>query len=382
MSTNVRVAIAHDYLTQRGGAERVVLAIARAYPEAPIYTMLYEPESTFPEFAGYDVRPSFLNHWAWPRTHHRACLPVLPLVASSIHIQADVIIASSSGWSHGFRGNGKNVVYCYSPARWLYQSEAYIGQSSTRTARAGLGMLKTPLQHWDQRAAHRADRYLAISKAVRDRIQSTYGIASEVVPAPRTLPSHVSYEPDSRGASGDYFLCVARLLPYKNVDAVVRAFAGRRENLVVVGKGPELAQLRNYAGPNVTFHADLSDAEMVGLYRGCRAVIAASYEDYGLSPLEAAAAGKPALALRWGGFLDTVLEGRTGVYFDVPTPESIRIALDRFQHIRWDSKIITEWAQNFSEERFARTLRRVLTEVEGSGAPATARELVSAAAWS
>lgn len=375
-----RIAIAHDYLTQRGGAERVVLAMARAFPDAPIYTTLYEPDLTFPEFADHDVRSASINRWGWARRNHRALLPIFPFVASSMFIDADVVITSSSGWSHGFRTNGRKIVYCYSPARWLYQAEAYLGGRHRSGPGVALQALAPALRRWDKRAAASASDYLAISSIVQSRISDTYGLHSHVVPAPRTLPTHVETTGEAmtdrimRQAPG-FFLCVARLLPYKNVDAVVQAFTDRPERLVVVGKGPELERLRAVAGPNVQFMSDLTDSEMVHAYQRCAAVIAASYEDYGLSPLEAGAAGRPALALRWGGFLDTIADGRTGLFFDHPDVASIRDALDRFRLHSWDARSITAWSERFSEQRFARTLHRI---VQGSPGLAGAREPVGA----
>ncbi|MET0316252.1 MAG: glycosyltransferase, partial [Rhodococcus fascians] len=294
----IRVAIAHDYLTQRGGAEKVVLAMARAFPDSPIYTTLFEPSTTFPEFADLDVRPSRLNNIGFLRKNHRAALPLLPFASESITIDADVVLTSTSGWAHGFRTPGRKLVYCYSPARWLYEAEMYLGESSSLAKRIMLKVLTSPLRRWDRRAAKSADRYLAISTVVQKRITDAYGFSSTVLPAPFTVDS-APEEPiaDAQAWLGEdsFYLCISRLLPYKNVDKVIAAFADGSRKLVVVGRGPEAERLRKIKSDNVLMLSDLSAGQMTWLYRRCNAVVAASYEDYGLTPIEAGYHGKPSV---------------------------------------------------------------------------------------
>ena len=190
------VAIAHDYLTQRGGAERVVLAMHRAFPDATIYTTLYEPDAHLPEFRNARIVTSALNEVPALRRHHRAALPLLPLAARSMRIGEDVVLASSSGWAHGFSASGRRLVYCHAPARWLYQAEAYLGAEHRQSA-AGLALLAlTPwLKRWDKRHALAADGYLANSRVVRDRMREAYGIEAPVLPAPHAMDTTAPQEP-------------------------------------------------------------------------------------------------------------------------------------------------------------------------------------------
>ena len=180
------VAIAHDYLTQRGGAERVVLTMLEAFPDATLYTTLYDPESTYPEFRDARIVTSALDRFGPLRRHHRAALPLLAAASSRLRVDADVTVVSSSGWAHGFDISGRRLVYCHNPARWLYQADDYLGGSSSRarTGRLALALGAPPLRRWDRRAAVRADRYLANSTTVRDRIKAAYGIDADVVPPP------------------------------------------------------------------------------------------------------------------------------------------------------------------------------------------------------
>lgn len=362
----IRVAIAHDYLTQRGGAEKVVLAMARAFPGSPIHTTLFEPSTTFPEFAELDVRPSRLNGIGFLRRNHRAALPLLPFASRSISIDADVVLTSTSGWAHGFRSSGRKLVYCYSPARWLYERELYLGESSGLAKRIMLALMSRPLRRWDRTSAASADRYLAISTVVQKRITDAYGFTSTVLPAPVTVtdaPEEAIDDADAWLDDRPFYLCISRLLPYKNVDKVMAAFDGTARTLVVVGRGPEADRLRNSKPDNVLMLSDLTDGQMTWLYARCTAVVAASYEDYGLTPIEAGCHGKPSAVLRWGGFLDTVEEGVSGVYFDEPLPEAIRTALDTLERTTWEPVKIRAHVEQFGEERFAAELNAAVTEI-------------------
>lgn len=371
-----RVAIAHDYLTQRGGAEKVVLSMSRAFPEAPIYTTLYEPEGTYPEFAERDVRVSWLNKVGPLRRNHRAALPILPLAANSVHVDADVVVTSTSGWAHGFQTTGRKLIFCHTPAHWLYTRDEYLGGGAGGLAKRALLVATTPyLKRWDQRAAQSCDRYLAVSTSIRQRIIETYGIDAEVVHSPVAMSVADRTEPvDAVQSCADdpagFYLCVSRLLPYKNVDAVVGAFANTDRRLVVVGRGPEAERLQRMSTGNITMLSDLSDAQMAWLYGSCRALVAASHEDYGLTPIEAGVWGKPSIVLHGGGFVDTVVDGVTGVFFDAPQAASIAGALERFEAQSgtglFDPAAIREHVEQFSEQRFAEKLYAAVDELTSS----------------
>jgi glycosyltransferase involved in cell wall biosynthesis len=365
MGEHVRVAIAHDYLTQRGGAERVVLAMARAFPDAPIYTTLYNADETFPEFARLDVRPSWLNRFRYFRRHHRASLPLLPGVVRSMTIDADVVLASSSGWAHGVTSTGRKLVYCYTPARWLHQQRRYLGDHSSRGTKIALKLLSPWLRRWDFKAAHTASDYVTVSSVVQDRVHSVYGLPSLVVPAPRPSTDTCVSEPmpEVEEWLGDepYELCVSRLLPYKNVDQVVAAYVDEpRRRLVVVGSGPEKPGLRAAARDNVLFLEGITDGQLAWLYRRAQALIAISYEDFGLTPLEAAAFGKPSIVLRWGGYVETMVENLTAVFVEAPEAAHVRQALEQLDAREWDTDRIVEHAARFHEDVFVENIRELV----------------------
>jgi glycosyltransferase involved in cell wall biosynthesis len=349
------VAIVHDYLTQRGGAERVVLSMLKAFPQSPLYTSLYEPDLTFPEFAHADIRALPLNALRPLRKHHRLALALLGPAFSRCRITADVVLCSSSGWAHGVAVEGRKIVYCYSPARWLYQPTRYLGERGP-AARSLLWALRPYLLRWDRRAAASADAYLTSSTAVAGHIRSTYGIEASIVAPPFSIdPSGEAQE--VHGVDPGFFLCVSRLLPYKNLDGIIRAFAGLQERLIIVGSGPERRRLFQHIPSNVRLVGSVSEQQLRWLYAHAAGLIAASYEDYGLTPLEAAAFGLPACVLRGGGFLDTVIEGETGLFFDRPEPEAIRAAVLRMCPANFDKDRLRAHAARFSEVAFIDQLR-------------------------
>ena len=360
--SRAKVAIAHDYLTQRGGAERVVLTLLKAFPEATIHTTLYDPQGTYPEFADATVVTSPLNRVGPLRRDHRRALPFLASAASRLRVEADVTIVSSSGWAHGFDIPGRSVVYCYSPARWLYDSERYLG-APAHTSAMGIGLtaLRPALVRWDKRAAARADRYLAISEVVRDRIRSTYGLDPDVVPAPHSMDASAAQEPIAELVDWQdgYLLLVSRLLPYKNVDVAIDAARQSGRRLVIIGRGPEEARLRATLPTNVRMLNGLTDEQMRWAYAHADVLVAPSHEDFGLTPLEAAAFGVPTVALRGGGYLDTILEGETGLFFDRPEPEDIASALSISDRHPWDADRLRARAEEFGEARFIERIRAI-----------------------
>ena len=353
------VAIVHDYLTQRGGAERVVLSMLKAFPGAPLYTSLYEPDATFPEFADYEVRTLWTNRLRSLRDDHRRGLAMYPLAFSGLRItDAEVVVCSSSAFAHGVRTDAPKIVYCHTPPRWLYDEAGTYLAGWSGPVRVANRAVSVPMRRWDRRAAHSAASYIANSTVVRDRIRTTYGIAAPVV-APAVSPPISDIVPVP-AVRRPFMLCASRLLAYKNVDAIVAAFELVTDaSLVVVGDGPEARRLRAIAGANVMFLGPVTDGELCWLYSQCEGVVAAAFEDFGLTPIEAAAFGKPSAALRAGGFLDTVVQAKTGVFFENLTPGAIAAGVHRILTHPWDERAIRRHAAHFGEDRFAEALRAV-----------------------
>lgn len=353
------VAIACDHLVQRGGAERVVLAMLRAFPSAPVHTSVYRPDGTYPEFRDADVRTTALDRVPPLRRWHRLAFPLMAPAFSSLRLEADVVLASSAGWAHGVRTDGVAVCYCHSPARWLYQPvDRYTGGSAAQEA--VVRAMRRPLLSWDRRAADRMDVLLTNSTACQGRIREAWGRDAELLPPPVTIDPDAAQEPVD-GVEPGYLLAVGRLLPYKNVHRVAAAFARLPgERLVVVGAGPLLREVEADRPPNVTVLAGVPDARLRWLYANCRGHVTASYEDFGMTPLEAAAFGRPTAALRFGGFLDTVTDGVTGVLFDEPEPDAIAAAVERLVTTAWDPGRLRAHAAAYDMDAFVDRLRAVV----------------------
>jgi glycosyltransferase involved in cell wall biosynthesis len=223
------------------------------------------------------------------------------------------------------------------------------------------------LKAWDRRAAGTADRYLVNSRVVRDRVRDLYGIQAEVVPPPHGAETD-GREEAVAGVDAGAVLCVARLLPYKNVGPVIEAFRELpAERLVVVGDGPLHAALQRACPSNVRLLGQVSDEQLRWLYRTASGLVAASYEDFGLTPVEAAAFGTPSAVLRWGGFLDTTIDGETGVFFDEPRPALIASAVRRLRREHWDATRLQSHAARYSREAFTTSLHRIVRETQVSG---------------
>jgi glycosyltransferase involved in cell wall biosynthesis len=301
-----------------------------------------------------------LNRVGLLRRNHRLAFPLLAPAVGHMRVEADVVLCSTSGWAHGVQSDGTKVVYCHSPARWLYQTDRYV-ERMPPAARPAIAALGSPLRRWDRRRARTASRYLVNSTHVARSVRDLYGLDAEVLPPPPALAPEGETEPVP-GLEPGFFLCVSRLLPYKNVDAVVEAFATLPHGLVVVGDGPDRDRLSQLAGPNVRLLGGVDDARLRWLYANATALVAASYEDFGLTPLEAASFGKPVAVLRYGGFMDTVADGATGVFFDRPDAAEIAAAVALLAETPWDTTVLRAHAERFGEPRFVRRLREVVRE--------------------
>jgi glycosyltransferase involved in cell wall biosynthesis len=275
-------------------------------------------------------------------------------------------VCSSSGWAHAIRTTGKKVVYCHSPAKWLYRRNDYLGEQPSTAARAALAVLDPLLRRYDRRGAESADAYVANSAFIASQIRDTYGIEARVVhPPPGVTPGGT--EREVRGLEPGFVLTVSRLLPYKNVSALAQAFRRLPEmTLVIVGDGPERFRIIAGSPMNVRVLGEVDDETLRWLYANCAGLVAASREDFGLTPLEAATFGKPTAALRWGGFLDTVADDVSGVLFDEVDPNEIADAVQRLFDGRWDTDAVRAHAARFSEERFAEQMREVVAGVTGA----------------
>jgi glycosyltransferase involved in cell wall biosynthesis len=349
-----RVAIVHDYLNQRGGAEKVVLELSDMWPQAPIYASLYRPGSTFEEFRGRDIRTSFLDRLPVDRGF-RNLFPLYPAAFWSFgEIDADVVIASSSGWSHMARAarSAVHVVYCHTPARWLYRGE-HLGADRRAAVVAGAASF---LRRIDRRAALRADAYIANCENVRTLIAEAYQREARVVWPPVDVNQ---YTPRPRGQR---LLVISRLLPYKRVDLAVSAAKRLGLGLDVVGDGPMIDDLRRLGGEGVVFHGAVSQASVRALLEGCSLVCVPGEEDFGIVAVEAQAAGKPVVAYRRGGARETVVDGVTGLLFERQTAADVVAAIKACERLDTPPEQIAQSVARFSRVGFREGIVRAIAD--------------------
>ncbi len=357
----MRVAIVHDYLNQAGGAERVVAALHRMYPDAPIFTTLFDPEVIGEPLRSADVRTSWMQRIPGWRRHFKALLPLYPWAVRSFDLRGyDVVISSSSAWGKGVRipPGTTHVCYCHTPMRWAWSFDSYVDRSELGgVSRLAARMVMGPLRRWDVATARNVHRFVANSTVVAQRIRAVYGRDSDVVFPPIDVARFAFDTP-----SEDFLLVVSRLTSYKRIDLAVRACAERALPLVVVGDGPDRRALEAMAGPTVRFAGRLDDAEVTTLFERCCALILPGEEDFGITPLEANAAGKPVVAFGKGGVMDTVRDGETGVLFREPGTQSLGDALLVARSRAWDASLLRAHAESFAEPVFARRLAAVVED--------------------
>jgi glycosyltransferase involved in cell wall biosynthesis len=352
----VKIAIVHDYLNQAGGAERVVATLHRMYPDAPIFTTLFDAAVVGEPLASADVRVSWMQRLPGWRRHFKAYLPLYPFAVRSFDLRGfDLIISSSSAWAKGIRvpDGALHVCYCYTPMRWAWSFDDYVGRSELGlVARGAAGLVMRTLRRWDVRTAATVHRFIAISTEVAKRIRDTYGRESDVVFPPVQVERFTA-----TSVSEDFFLVVSRLNSYKRIDLAVGACSLLGVPLIVVGDGPDREKLENMAGPTVRFTGRLPDADVARLFERCRALILPGVEDFGLTPLEANAAGRPVVSFGAGGVLDTVRDGETGVLFHELTERALADALTAVAARTWDAARLRAHAEQFAEPVFEERFR-------------------------
>lgn len=351
----MKVAIVHDYLVNKGGAERVVDGLRQIYPDAPIYTSLYHPETTYESFLTADIRTSSLQRISKDPAQFRRFLPLFARAFRSMDLSGfDVVISSSAGFAHRVRvPNGTcHVVYSYSPPRFLWDDRYDIGGVAPRWARPLVRPTLAALRRGDKRAASKPHFYVAVSGVAAERLRAVYGLAATVIHPPVNVDRfHIA------PTTGDYHLVVSRLLPHRSVELAVKAFTQMNRRLVVVGDGPERRALERIAGENVEFRGAVDEDTLTDLYARCRGIIVTGEEDFGLAPLEANASGRPAIALRAAGALETMIDGVTGVLYAPSTVGALIGAVDQAQRTSWDPVALRAHAEKWSQSVFANRTR-------------------------
>jgi len=360
----MRVALVHEWLTNVAGSERVLLALHELYPEAPVYTSVFVPEE-FPQLADSDVRTSFLQKIPGARSKHQA-FPFLRTVAFERFDLSDfdVVVSSSHAEAKGVitRPETLHICYCYTPIRYYWSGYHHYLENPrfgvlNPVVKAVMPYMTNYLRLWDRCAADRVDLFVAISNHVAKRIKKYYRRDADVI-----YPPVSTSWLDISASVDDYFLLVGRLIPYKRADIVVEAFNQLGLPLKIAGTGSELESLREIARPNVEFLGRVSDDELRELYSRCQALVFPQEEDFGIVPLEAMAAGRPVIAYRAGGALETVVENETGMFFDRQDAQSLMECVSSFDPGRFNPERARQHALRFDVEVFKERIKSYVDE--------------------
>ncbi len=358
--SKLRVALAHDFI-RHGGAERVLEQLHELWPQAPIYTLLAEAH---PAYADWDVRSSWLQRWV-PASKYRWPLPLYPGMIDRLRIDpnVDLLVSSSVSWMKGLRAppGVPHLCYIHRPMMFAYDRQADFLANYPAPARPMLRWLSGRIRKWDQATAGRPDLYVANSRYTADRVKELYRREAEVVYPPVAVNAYL--DAGRQAPAEDYFLTVTRLESYKRVDLIVEACTQLGLPLKVAGRGPDLARLRTLAGPSIEFLGFVPDAELPSLMAGCRAFLFSAEEDFGISPVEAQAAGRPVLAFGAGGCLETVVPGVTGAHFAEQSTACLVEALRTFVPEQYAPEQIRAHAAAFSEVCFRSRIQDLASEL-------------------
>ncbi len=347
----MNVAIVHDYLNQAGGAERVVAALHRIYPAAPIFTTIADPAVLAALMPDAEVRVSWMQHLPGIARHYRKYFLLYPRAIESFDLSAfDLVLSSSSAYAKGVRTrtDAVHICYCHTPMRFAWNLEGYAAREQWGPmTRRVLPPLVARLRRWDLQTADRPTAYVANSSVIAERIARHYGRSATIIPPPVEL-DRFTLSP----VNEPYHLIVSRLVPYKRVDLAVEAFTRMQRPLVVIGDGPARAALERQAGPTVQFLGRLPDVTVAEYYARCHAILFPGEEDFGIVPLEANAAGRPVIAFQRGGALDTVVPGVTGTFFAEQTVDSLCEAVAVSDRTVWRKDHLRQHAEGFREAVF------------------------------
>jgi glycosyltransferase involved in cell wall biosynthesis len=358
----VKIAVMHDYFTQMGGAEKVAAELMGALPGASLVTTV-ALEERFPEtLKGLPIETSWMQNLPKMKEYYRLYFLLYPFAVRSMDLSHyDLVVSSSSGYAKGVRAgrDTTHVCYCHTPMRWVWSFDNYSSRETFGTAtRALLPLLIAALRRWDEGASRQPDHFIANSTAVAERIRRAYGRASEVIHPPIDLNRfHISTEQD------DYYVVLSRLVPYKRIDIAITACSLLRRKLLVIGDGPDRARLEAMAGPSVTFLGRAPDSDVEGYVSKCRALIFPGEEDFGMAPLEVAAAGRPTIAYRAGGAVETIIENETGIFFREQNHWSLIDAIQRLEKQSWSSQRLRSHAEDFGVDIFREKLIGFLEKV-------------------
>ncbi len=351
----MRVALVHDYLNQYGGAERVLEALHELYPTAPIYTSIYDPDSMPAAYRTWDIRTSFMQQLPGWRTHFRHYFLLYPSAFESFDLSAyDLIISSSSAYAKGIipPPHARHICYCHTPMRFAWRTRDYVEREAIGGLKGAiLPVLLSYVRLWDVVTAARVDAFVANSREVASRISRYYGRQATIIPPPVDLPPYLERPGE------DWYLAGGRLIPYKRTGLAVEAFGKLGLPLKIFGSGRDEAALAAQATPNIELLGRVDEQQRQELFARCRAFLCPGAEDFGITPLEAMAAGRPVIAYAAGGALETVVDGVTGRFFHQQSAAALAAAVAASRCDSYDARAIRRHAESFGREVFLSRMR-------------------------
>ncbi len=357
----MKVALVHDYLSQDGGAERVLKALHEIWPGAPIFVLFYDKKK-ITYFGDAQVRESWLKYLPFIKDIFQWYLPLMPMATEQHDLRGyDLVISSSSVFAKGVitSTNTLHISYCHTPPRFLWgDGNNYLSDlKSGRLFKWLLPAINHHLRLWDDVSTKRVDCFIANSETVAKRIKKYYRRDSDVV-----FPPVETTRFETASKLGDYYVCGGRLVPYKRLDLVVKVFNRLGWPLKIFGVGPEYKHLKKIAKNNIEFYGKISEREKTVLLSRALAFIHPQKEDFGITPVEAMSAGRPVIAFNEGGATETVIPGITGVFFAEQEWESLLKILLDFDPYKWDSEKTKEHVQKFSVNNFKNAIQKLVTE--------------------
>jgi glycosyltransferase involved in cell wall biosynthesis len=357
-----RVAVVHDYFTQYGGAEKVAGEMYNLVPQADMFATVALDKYVPAGIPKHKLQTSWMQNLPMMKDLYRLYFPLYPFGVESLDLSGyDLVLSSSSGYGKGVRTrrDALHVCYCHTPMRWIWRFNDYVRREKLALSkRVILPMALKGLKAWDISAARQPDQYVANSKFVAQRIRECYGREAVVIPPPIDAGRFVI-----RPVQDDYYLVLARLVSYKRIDLAISACNLLKKRLIIIGSGPETEKLRALAGPTVTMLGHVSDADATRYAAECRALLFCGEEDFGMAPLELAAAGRPTIAFAAGGALETIVEGSTGIFFDQQDVASVVDAIRTFEAMSWSPHTLRAHALRFDISQFRRKFHDLLDEL-------------------
>lgn len=356
----MRVAIVHEYLTHFGGAERVLQALMELFPNAPVFTLVYDRSGINVPFDERRIRTSWLQNLPGARRHHRYFPLLMPLAIEQFNFQDyDIVFSAAHSFAKGVitNANTMHISYCFTPTRYVWDdSHKYVREFSRsslfqRFAPPALSYIRL----WDYYASQRVNSYITLSAYVAKRIQKYYGRQALVLPPPVDVKRFAVHKEND-----GYYLVVSRLVPYKRIDLAIEACERLGRTLKIAGTGPEVDELKKKAGKHTEFLGFVADNDLPALYAGAKALLFPQEEDFGITTLEAAACGKPTIAFRAGGALETIVADKTGLFFDSQDAVSLMSAMLLFEQRYWHAPTIRAHAETYRRDQFLHRLSRVV----------------------